>query len=39
MNPKTKTYVNWYCKAIDTQYGQIINFEINPKDLDLLPKN
>ena len=33
------TYVNGYCKAITTQYGEIINFEVNPKDLDLLPKN
>ena len=34
-----KTYVNWYCKAIATQYWEIINFEVNAKDLDLLPKN
>lgn len=36
---KTKTYVNGHCKAIATQFWEIINFEINPKDLEKLPAN
>lgn len=34
-----KTYINGFCKAVPTQFGEIINFEVNPSDLALLPKS
>lgn len=39
MSEKKVIYVNGYCKAIQTQFGEIINFEVNPNDLNMLPKN
>lgn len=39
MAEATKTYINGYCKEVSTQFGQIINFSINPDDLLKLPRD